>query len=117
MDKKNIVKNALQGGTGKEDPNKQVSLSKVHAGDESELLKFVMIVKPGYVKSFMEEKGFSLKSKEDFLYLPKIMKLGLDKKGLTNGEGKVVVFDLKKYLEDAPMDKEEIKGSGIIFIR
>lgn len=113
----NKLKGILQKGTGKEDQNKKVSLSKVHAGDVSELLKFVMIVKPGYVKGLLEDKGFSFETKDDYLMLPKIMKLGLDKKGLENGKGEIVVFDLKKILEDAPMDKEEIKSSGIVFIR
>lgn len=113
----NILKNTLQSGTGKSDETKKVSLSKIHAGDESELLKFIMIVKPGYVKGILEEKGFSFKNKEDYLILPKIMKLGLDKKGLENSKGEIVVFDLYKMLEDTPMLAEEIKKSGIIFIR
>ena len=76
MDKNNNLKGILQNGTGKEDENNKVSLSKIHAGDVSELLKFVMIVKPGYVKSEMGKRGFSLDTKDDFLALPKIMKLG-----------------------------------------
>lgn len=107
----------LQKGTGKSDENKKVSLSKLHTKDEGELLKFVMIVKPGYVKGILEGKGFSMQTKEDFASLPKIMKLGLDKKGLENDKGEIVVFDLRKILEDAEMPAEEIKESGIIFIR
>lgn len=113
----NTLDKVLKSGTGKPDEGKKVSLSKIHAGDEGELLKFVMIVKPGYVKGELEERGFSFESKDDFAVLPKIMKLGLDKKGLKNAKDEVVVFDLKKILEDVIMSKEDMRSSGVIFIR
>ena len=114
---KDKLTEVLESATGKVNELKRVSISKLHAGDEETLLKYIMIVKPGYMEKKLEKLGFKLETKEDYLMLPKIMILGLDKKGLKNMKGDTVAFDLRSILENAPMTAEEIKESGAFFVR
>lgn len=106
--------NALKRTFNANDGSKNVSTSKLLAGDNSELLKYIMLVKPGYVESLLEERGLVLKDKDDYLALPKIMELGLDRKGIEGSKG-FITFDLRSLLVSAPVSKDEIRLAQITY--
>ena len=103
---------------GKSDRNKTVSISSLHVNDPDVWAKFIHIVNKNYMVQALAAYGLNLSSKDDFAQIPKIIKLKADVEGkLRGGDGKPVVFNLLEILKSAPMTKEQIKQSGIIFVK
>ena len=110
-----VAVKAITSALGSDKHKRKISLSKLFSGDNSEWLKYILLVKPELLKEIFEERGLTLDTNEDYLAIPKIMDLGLDKKGIEGSKGRVS-FNLGQILQSTVISKDKIKASNVTFV-